>query len=344
MVSDEIKYFLLNACNKDKDNYRNLINGDKTYNNQWSYIVEMMIVTIKSLMPSTEKVSVEIDYNRLNKEMDLWINYRHGTNVSLKNIMFRRDSKIYWSQQDISIYGRIFIITYVNKNYGAVEREVIKNILYTTGNISQMMEGILLSRFLFIIFKGEIDVNKIIDELKQYTIYLSKEDMVKKYKKYFRFETDTYDGNYTLDFERNKINALNIFHGMKDRLGLDILRRCIDIMTNNLCVENEKNYFVYGFYGFVKREFIQNIDIKDYDFIESLCDYLIKLKKGRIDPNALSINSYEIPDVFEFKEKQRFKHSLLGECKVIKRNDEGEFILSFIKNKTGTYRFLKKTP
>ena len=63
-----------------------------------SHITDLIILTIKSLLPSEDAVRVDIDYNRYNEEIKLWRFYRHGENPSLMNILDGLEPNIYWER------------------------------------------------------------------------------------------------------------------------------------------------------------------------------------------------------------------------------------------------------
>mgnify|MGYP000886524287 FL=1 len=95
-----------------------------------SHITDLMILTIKSLIPSRDYEEVSIDYNRYWEEIKLWKYYRRGENASLLGVLGNINPNIYWNHIDDSAYFRIMPIILANTDYTAIKREVIKNILF----------------------------------------------------------------------------------------------------------------------------------------------------------------------------------------------------------------------
>ena len=65
---------------------------DIRLNNRPSHITDLMVLTIKSLIPSENNVKVYIDYKRFSEEIKLWKYYKHGENNSILNILGNKDS------------------------------------------------------------------------------------------------------------------------------------------------------------------------------------------------------------------------------------------------------------
>jgi hypothetical protein len=78
---------------------------------------------------------------------------------------------------------------------------------------------------------------------------------------------------------------------------------------------------------------IASLEGKEYndELISSYSAYLLKLRKGTINPDKLKTVEGKVPELKEFLKYSSFSHPLLGKCKVISRNEK-EIIL---RNKTG---------
>ena len=64
---EKVKRLILSGCYGDVLLYRDYFNTNDEevlIDNQWSYIVEILIITIKSLLQSYNEVRNEIDYKR----------------------------------------------------------------------------------------------------------------------------------------------------------------------------------------------------------------------------------------------------------------------------------------
>ena len=70
-------------------------------------------------------------------------------------------------------------------------------------------------------------------------------------------------------------------------------------------------------------------------------DYLLKLRKSRIDPDRLKITEYILGNIHDLKVGEDFFHSLLGESRLISRKMEDKILVSSVQTKTGIYKFKK---
>ncbi len=151
MTEENVRDFLINASYVDVMEYEKqaITPVIESYEeDQWSYIVEVMILTIKSLKPSEAENGNVIDYKRFEKELELWKSYRHGMNRNLLYSVEKKPYENYFTEIDDSIYSRIAVITISNQDFEAIKSEVIKNILFTSGNIEIILESLLLSKML----------------------------------------------------------------------------------------------------------------------------------------------------------------------------------------------------
>lgn len=318
-----------------KDLLLELFQEDFNVEKRYSYISQLAIITTKSLIPMMNEEAIRIDYKRFIEEFKLWLSYRIGENPSLLNTQGRINPSVYWSEKDDSLIGRIIPLVLVNQNYKALEEETIKNILFTTGNLQALIEGISISYLLHSLdnYPGLILDSRydIINKLKEIIIGFSQIDYMDKYKKYYRIEIEDYPSNFKVDFEREKIHLLNLLNGIKNNR-YPYLEDMLEVLD-----EKEPNTFV----GKILYSFLYDLN-KEYNlpkFYTSLGEYSISLKKSRIDPEKLKIVEYILPDVFSFDEGQVFFHSLLKESKVIKKEVKDNTLTSLIQTKTGMYLF-----
>lgn len=345
MPEDNIKALIINGCLGDVLSYRNYLNkklghNDYEFTNQYSYIVEILILTIKSLSPSSDEVRSVIDYKRFQEELKLWKDYKHGGNSSLLNFN-DTNSEIYWEKNDNSVYSRIFPIILSNNYYEYIKDEVIKNILFTTGNIKIFLEGVILSKILYILINEKKDYDNLILDVKEEIINLSQKDIIGNYNNCFKVDIKTYPGNFKLDFERKRIDVINLLNDIKVK-DYDLLQNIFNILRGDIKnIEDVKpNFLSYALWGFLYNN-IEETSLKDCEFIENLCGYLYKLRKGRISPETLKIDKYILPDIFKFNIGDEFYHSLLNKCIVIKKNENENNIKSIVQTKSGNYEFIK---
>lgn len=341
MLETNIEKFITCGCSEEVRRYRenfhqpNSLEYDK---NQWTYIVEIMIITIKSLVPDEFHHGSVIDYKRFNEELKLWYNYRHGENDSLLGCL-DNDEKTYWEYDDDSISSRIAPIVFVNEDWKVARREILKNILYTSGSIFSVFEGLALSRLLFVLISNPaISFDELISLIKEEIVCFSQKDFIMEHSADFRFSLDTYKGNYIIEFERKRIELLNTLNGINVGLKFTTLKESLNILR-----EKEGHILPSFFFGGIRglKAGCENTSIKDEDFIRNLCSFLAKLRKGRITAKSLLVDKYVLPDVFQYNEGELFFHSLLRKCQVIKKINTSDTIISLIRTKSGIYRFIK---
>ncbi|WMM23635.1 hypothetical protein RBU61_11940 [Tissierella sp. MB52-C2] len=310
----------------------NLFQEDYIKNNTYTYLSQLGVVTIKSLMPMKEEVAVRIDYKRFIEEFKLWVSYRNGENPSLLNIQGRVDPSIYWDEEDNSIVSRIIPIVLSNQNYEIVEEEIIKNVLFTSGNLKVLFEWISISYLLYEIIYSKIE-NKLLDKLKEIIIGFSQVDYMRKYERHYRIGIEDYKGNFSVDFEREKIYLLNMLNGIENLRYPNLVD-----LTNIFNKEEPKTTI-----GEIVYRFLYELDT-EYSlpkFYMNLGEYIINLRKSRIDPEQLKIEKYILPDIFSFKEGEVFFHSLLKKSKVIKKEVKNNVLTSLVQTRTGMYSFKK---
>ncbi|MFA5524178.1 MAG: hypothetical protein WDA24_07455 [Tissierellales bacterium] len=341
MLETKIDRFILCACCEEVNRYRKDFNHHSSFEynkNQWTYVVEIMIITIKSLVPDENKHGSVIDYKRFYEELKLWYSYRHGENNSLIGCL-HNDKKTYWDNEDDSIFSRITPIIFANDDWEVARREVLKNILYTSGSITSILEGLALSRIFFVLISNStISFDELISYVKEEIVCFSQKEFIDDHSRDIRFSLDTYEGNYSIEFERKRIELLNTLNGINIGSRYEILRESLNILG-----EKEGHTLPGFFFGGLRglRTDFEYTSVKDEDFIRNLCGFLAKLRKGRITAESLLVDKYVLPDIFQYKEGELFFHSLLKKCQVIKKITEQYKIISFVRTKSGTYRFMR---
>ena len=106
----------------------------------------------------------------------------------------------------------------------------------------------------------------------------------------------------------------------------------------NILGEKEGNTFIGKIlYDFLYKEVEYNLP----NFYMNMADYILKLRKSRIDPTQLQIKEYILPDIFSFNEGEVFFHSLLKESRIIKKEAKNNIFTSLVQTKTGIYLFKK---
>lgn len=293
-------------------------------------IAQIAILTIKSLMPSSNEIGNRIDYKRFGEELKLWKYYRVGENLSLLNILGEINEEVYFNIKDDTLYSRIIPIVLSNSEYTIIEDEIIKNIIYSTGNMETLFEWLLIGRALFLIIEKEEDIE---EALKEYVINISQMDFLNRYRSIYRLSLDKYPGNYAVDFERERLNQLNLLNGININR-YRVLKDLLDVLKGDM----PKTSFGNIIYDSMRE---RDKEYKLNGFYTSMNDYIFKLRKSRINPKDLKIAEYILPDIFSFDEGEAFFHSLLRNSKVMKKEIRNGTLISLIGTKTGMYMFRK---
>lgn len=299
---------------------------DYNINSEYSYQSQIALLTIKSLIPSMEDLGVRIDQERFREELALWTHYRVKDSLSLLNIE-DGDSNIYWNEKDDSIFSRIIPILLGNQDYNIAEEEIIKNILFTSGNLQNLFEAISISYLINLVINKEENV---LEKLKEKIIGFGQLEFIDRYEKNYIVSFNDYPNNYQVDFEKEKIHLISLLNGIPINR-YDYLSDCIDVID-----KKEANTFIGKIlYNFLYKEVEYDLP----NFYKNMANYIIKLRKSRIDPSQLQVKEYILPDVFSFNEGEAFFHSLLKESKVIKKEVKNNILTSSIQTKTGIYLF-----
>ncbi|WDV47345.1 hypothetical protein PV797_06485 [Clostridiaceae bacterium M8S5] len=341
MLEERIENLVLNSVIGDCINFKK----NKKYNQYtfyhrgqlcMSYISQQMIIMIKSLIPSLKEISVNCDITRLGKELDLWQEYKISSNKSLN----LSNADIYWKEYDDSLTSRILPIIIVNNDFKVITDEIIKVAFKTTGNIENLIETIALARIYYNIV-NDLDINydTIIKEIKQDIINISVKDIIENIE--FKFSLKTYNGKYIIDFERCRIEMLNMLNSINSNR-FSVFRESLNIIKDKVNTYESveatfTNYLIVS--GFSNKKI--QLDFINKSFIKNLISYLIKLRKGRISPEQLEIKNHSYPNVFKFNKGNEFYHTLLNRCKVIGKKDDDNEIKMLIQNKSAIYGFKK---
>lgn len=294
---------------------------------KYGYLSQMSILVAKSLIPDKEKIGVHINYERYIKEMDLWMDYRTGDNESLLNIK-NMDNNIYWKGEDPSIIYRIIPLLISNTEEKIFLSEMIKNILFTTGNLKELFKNISIG-YLFFLIINNIDEKE--ERLKDMIIKFSQKEFIEHFDKFYRLERMSYPDNYAVDFEKEKIHIINLFNG--------IYREEYKDLSNILNVLNDgKPETSIGniLFNYIKG----NPDSVELPvFYKNMGSYLMNLRTGKVPREALEVKEYILPDIFKFQVGEKFHHTLLNDSEIIKREEKNGIIQILVRTKTGVYLF-----
>ena len=302
----------------------NVFNEDININNKSTYISQLTILTIKSLLPMEDEVGNEIDYKRFEEELKLWKEYCIGENISLLNAL---DKDNYFNYFDETFYTRLLPIVVSNNDFKIIEDELIKNILYFSANLENLFEWLIIGLIVYLLINGSKDI---VGCLKEYIINFSQRSFIDKYRGCFSMEVENIHNDFKISFEKEKICLLNMLNGIHSSR-YTYLNDLLSIL------EGEEPSTPIGrvIYSSCNDVGLDKVD----SFYMSMSKYLLKLRKGRIDIEDLKIKEYVLPDIFGFNEGDVFYHSLLNHSKVIKKEVKANGLTSLITTKSGNYLF-----
>lgn len=292
---------------------------------------EITSILIKSLLPNEIQSGNLVDYRRYKEELSFWTYYRTEEDETLDKIIDDKNTWDYFGYKDGSLYTRLLPIIVANSDYYMIEKEGIRNLLFTTGDLSLLWNWIGSLRLIHNIIEKK---ENLIEDLKNYIINLSQVEFLREYREFYRFPLEEYPGNFYIQFEREKINIINILNSVEVQ-GYEEIKDLLNIVEGkgpntilgSIIVNSQKN---------------MDVDITLTKFYINLSDYVLRLRKSRINPEDLKIDKYDLPDVFSFKEGEVFFHSLIKDGKVIKKEVRNNLLTSLVQTRSGMYLFKRE--
>lgn len=330
MLENRIRRIMNSAAAIDKIN-----NND---NKHRSYKVQVMISTIKSLIPSTENKGVIINYQRYIKEIELLKDYIDGSNKKIID----REKNDYWNNKSQVFSASLIPIVIANEDYEIARKEIIKTILYFTGDINTLLNGIVLGRLLKeLINSNEINGENILSNLKDEIIKFSQKEFITDHENDYNRPLEEYKGNFLVDFEINRIEVINLLN-KKEYDNNSLLSKSIRIILNKgeISISEVDDLFISAIVG-IYLDDISKMEYTDRNFVTRISDYLIKLRKGRIDPENLKTAIITLPNIFNYKVGEVIKHPLLNKSQIIKKEQHNGSTLLEVMTKSGLYIFKK---
>lgn len=295
----------------------------KAYINAFSiedkYIKNMIILNTKSLIDDLAQRYVKIDKNRLRDEL---LYYRfYGEKLS-----------------DINIVNILLPVIISNTNMKKSEEEVVKVIkcyvLYNKKN--EYMNDFLISSLIYntlihsIIENKDIEYEELMQKIKstiiEFTYEMEKTEVIKFEMKRIQViqSIDRYIDLKIKDYEDNDIinNLLNVIHD-------------IYISDRDTKIQGIKSIkkSILSILGFDINEKIDNID-----FINSMAEYIIKLRKYKINKKEYNIKS-DPRYLINLEIGDTKSDPILNNIKVISRNFSNNVLNIGLVSKTGDYNF-----
>lgn len=308
----------------------NIFKLDKIDNNKHTSLTQVCLLSIKSLIPSNVFIGNVMNDKRFIEEVKLWRFYQEGTVEMLSNVVSDKLLDRSYFIEDDNFYLRALVIIAANSEYKVSENELIKNLLMSSGDISTLLLWISINRLIFLTHEYK-DFDKVLEELKEYIIRFSQSEYLKLHGELYKVDIKEYKKNYIIEFEKEKIQLINVLNGISSDKYLALFEIinylsgcCEDIEIKSkeariICLD------------------MANIEIDK--FYHAMTLYIERLRNGRIDPDDLIIEEYELPNIFKYDIGEEVYHTLLGTCKIIKKEVRENILTSAVNTKTGTYLF-----
>ncbi|MGL5652516.1 MAG: hypothetical protein ACRDDE_12245 [Paraclostridium sp.] len=295
----------------------------KAYINAFSiedkYIKNMIILNTKSLIDDLAQRYVKIDKNRLRDEL---LYYRFYGEKLL----------------DINIVNILLPVIISNTNMKKSEEEVVKVIKYYVlyNKKNEYMNDFLISSLIYntlihsIIENKDIEYEELMQKIKstiiEFTYEMEKTEVIKFEMKRIQViqSIDRYIDLKIKDYEDNDIinNLLNVIHD-------------IYISDRDTKIQGIKSIkkSILSILGFDINEKIDNID-----FINSMAEYIIKLRKYKINKKEYNIKS-DPRYLINLEIGDTKSDPILNNIKVISRNFSNNVLNIGVVSKTGDYNF-----
>lgn len=295
----------------------------KAYINAFSiedkYIKNMIILNTKSLIDDLAQRYVKIDKNRLRDEL---LYYRfYG-------------EKLY----DINIVNILLPVIISNTNMKKSEEEVVKVIKYYVlyNKKNEYMNDFLISSLIYntlihsIIENKDIEYEELMQKIKstiiEFTYEMEKVEVIKFEMKRIQViqSIDRYIDLKIKDYEDSDIinNLLNVIY--------DVYINDRDTQIQGIKSIKKSILSILGF------DINENID--NIDFINSMAEYIIKLRKYKINKKEYNIKS-DPRYLINLEIGDTKSDPILNNIKVISRNFSNNVLNIGLVSKTGDYNF-----
>ncbi|GIM31319.1 hypothetical protein [Paraclostridium bifermentans] len=295
----------------------------KAYINAFSiedkYIKNMIILNTKSLIDDLAQRYVKIDKNRLRDEL---LYYRfYGEKLD-----------------DINIVNILLPVIISNTNMKKSEEEVVKVIKYYVlyNKKNEYMNDFLISSLIYntlihsIIENKDIEYEELMQKIKstiiEFTYEMEKVEVIKFEMKRIQViqSIDRYIDLKIKDYEDSDIinNLLNVIY--------DVYINDRDTQIQGIKSIKKSILSILGF------DINENID--NIDFINSMAEYIIKLRKYKINKKEYNIKS-DPRYLINLEIGDTKSDPILNNIKVISRNFSNNVLNIGLVSKTGDYNF-----
>lgn len=295
----------------------------KAYINAFSiedkYIKNMIILNTKSLIDDLAQRYVKIDKNRLRDEL---LYYRfYGEKLD-----------------DINIVNILLPVIISNTNMKKSEEEVVKVIKYYVlyNKKNEYMNDFLISSLIYNTLIHSIIENKDIEY----------EELMQKIKSTIIEFTYEMEKTEVIKFEMKRIQVIQsidryIDLKIKDYEDSDIINNLLNVIYDVYI--NDRDTQIQGIKS-IKKSILSilgfdiNEKIDNIDFINSMAEYIIKLRKYKINKKEYNIKS-DPRYLINLEIGDTKSDPILNNIKVISRNFSNNVLNIGLVSKTGDYNF-----
>lgn len=291
--------------------------------NNKKYLNDFIKIVTKCLIDDKTTKTVYIDYHRLREELVFY--------------------KYYGEKNDDYIYDITYLLPIVlsNINLERSQAEVIKSIFYycklhkeDVKIYDYIIVGISYNFLIHtLILNKNIDFKELIQNIKEHIIgFVLGKDVDKK---------------EIIKFERSRIKFIQRIDKCVDEKIEELNEECIldgffrvmyqiyiyDIDENNQSLLSLKKS-ILGILGF---EF-DNLNISDFNFVNSLAEYILKLRKYEINKKEYTQNTHP-RELIDLNVGDSLYNPILNNITVIDKNIKDDMLHIKVKSKSGEYEF-----
>jgi hypothetical protein len=264
---------------------------------------QMLVLSVKSLMPFEDKVGCMIDKDRYLAELEVFKYYRNGIDDALDFLMNNRcHSGIF----DTLLEFRILPIVMSNTDYKTLEEEALKLVFLYTLNVNSIIDGIVLS--------SAVCEHLCREEVSAEDIALSAKDRL------IQFSLKEFTEKNNIEIDRKMLIAFE-----KER---------VKEITGGILSDDKINKYKTLQHIVLGKKSQDEINEDCNNVLESFGEYIQKLRMGIISPEKLKIQKGLIRDFKYYLKSPTFSHPLLGKCR-IEKNSGDEIIF---RNKLGLFK------
>ncbi|SHH24510.1 hypothetical protein [Tepidibacter thalassicus] len=287
------------------------------------YLKGLIVLNVKSLIDNKSEKRIVVDYNRLRDELIFYKYYGVKYNNSLYNINF------------------VLPIILSNINLERSQNEVIKNIFYyckvnkeDIRKYENILVGIAYNYLIHMLVKSrDVEFEYLLENMKNHIIEFNFEEKIEK-KDIIRFERARIKFIQKID----RIIDKNLESVKEESIIDGFLRVIYQIYVKDYEEKNEElksiKHSILGILGFN----IDNIDIENIEFIKSLSNYLLKLRKYEINKKEY-VKSSHPKELINLKVGDVVYNPILNNIKVVDKKIEGEILYIKVQSKSGEYIF-----